>query len=121
MLELQGEGDDQVAAAREFAEKTPGRLRDGVPVRIGSLQGYRAQGRTQTAYGWVKGEITWIAHGGYVYRYSADLELREGEVAADAQTAWLEPPGTGYVGEAYLYLHQQTGDLLSNHQSQPHH
>ncbi|MHC4995918.1 MAG: pectate lyase, partial [Planctomycetota bacterium] len=51
-------------------------------------------------------------HGGYLYRYSSDLKWREGEGAADRQTAWLEPPGTGYVGEAYLYLYEQTGDPL---------
>ena len=40
--------------------------------------------------------------GGYVWRYSADLEKREGEGKLDHRTAWVQPPGTPFVGEAYL-------------------
>jgi hypothetical protein len=42
------------------------------------------------------------AEGGYLWRYSEDLSLREGEEKATATQAWLQPPGTPSVGEAYL-------------------
>jgi len=51
-------------------------------------------------------------HGGYLFGYSSDLAIRQGEVAADDQTAWLEPPGTGFVGEAYLFAYAKTGDVF---------
>ncbi len=50
------------------------------------------------------------AEGGYIYRLSADLEKREGEVAVGPLTAWLEPPATPSVGLAYLKAWQLTGD-----------
>jgi hypothetical protein len=34
------------------------------------------------------------AHGGYVYRYSADLEKREGEGKVDLDRVWVQPSGT---------------------------
>lgn len=42
------------------------------------------------------------AEGGYLWRYSEDLQIREGEDKATATIAWLQPPGTPAVGEAYL-------------------
>jgi PelA/Pel-15E family pectate lyase len=48
--------------------------------------------------------------GGYVYRYSADLELREGEGKAGARTVWVQPPGTPAVGMAMLEAYQRTGE-----------
>jgi len=42
------------------------------------------------------------AEGGYLWRYSEDLSLREGEEKATATMAWLQPPGTPAVGEAFL-------------------
>jgi len=45
-------------------------------------------------------------HGGYVHQYSTDLRYREGEGAVGAETAWIEPPGTPFVGEAYLRAYQ---------------
>ena len=47
--------------------------------------------------------------GGYLYRYSDDLSLREGEGKATATMAWVQPPGTPSVGEALLSAHQRTG------------
>jgi len=41
-------------------------------------------------------------HGGYLWRYSADLTTGEGEESASRTTAWVQPPGTPTVGEAYL-------------------
>ncbi len=49
-------------------------------------------------------------HGGYVWCYSADLSKREGEGKVGETTAWLQPPGTPYVGEALIELYELTGD-----------
>ncbi len=56
------------------------------------------------------------ARGGYLYRYSSDLTYREGEEIAQAMTAWIQPPGTPSVGEAYLHAYQLTHepDLLAD-------
>lgn len=48
--------------------------------------------------------------GGYLYRYSEDLALREGEGKATATMAWVQPPGTPSVGEAFLTAYHRTGD-----------
>jgi len=48
--------------------------------------------------------------GGYLWRYSADLTLREGEGRASKTTAWVQPPGTPTVGEAFLQIYRNTGD-----------
>ena len=52
--------------------------------------------------------------GGYLWRYSSDLSLREGEGKVDDQTAWVQPPGTPAVGLALLEAWERTGhdDLL---------
>ena len=41
-------------------------------------------------------------NGGYLWRYSGDLKLREGEGQASEHTAWVQPPGTPSVGQALL-------------------
>ncbi len=48
------------------------------------------------------------AGGGYVFRISEDLSLREGENKVGDSTAWIEPPGTPAVGLAYLRAYQLT-------------
>jgi PelA/Pel-15E family pectate lyase len=48
--------------------------------------------------------------GGYVYRYSADLKLREGEGKAGPRTVWVQPPGTPAVGAAMLDAYERTGE-----------
>jgi hypothetical protein len=50
------------------------------------------------------------AGGGYLWRYSEDLQKREGEGKAFATTAWVQPPGTPSVGLAYLHAYQATGE-----------
>lgn len=50
------------------------------------------------------------SHGGYVYQYSADLSLREGEGVTDLDTVWVQPPGTPTVGLAFLRAYERTGD-----------
>ncbi|MCA9262867.1 MAG: pectic acid lyase [Planctomycetales bacterium] len=52
------------------------------------------------------------SHGGYVWRYSADLTLREGEGIVDSSTVWVQPPGTPAVGEAFVHLYEATGDRV---------
>ena len=49
-------------------------------------------------------------HGGYLWRYSADLTRREGEGKATATMAWVQPPGTPTVGSAFLDAYGLTGD-----------
>ncbi|MDR2115877.1 MAG: pectic acid lyase, partial [Planctomycetaceae bacterium] len=48
--------------------------------------------------------------GGYLWKYSADLSLREGENVADAQTVWVQPPGTPTIGLTLLKAYRVTGD-----------
>jgi Pectic acid lyase len=48
--------------------------------------------------------------GGYLWRYSDDLKLREGENTATATQAWVQPPGTPTVGEALLAAYERTGE-----------
>ncbi|MFN3190578.1 MAG: pectate lyase [Aureliella sp.] len=46
--------------------------------------------------------------GGYLWRYSSDLSLREGEGRVATQTVWVQPPGTPTVGEAFVNLFRVT-------------
>ena len=48
--------------------------------------------------------------GGYLWRYSEDLSLREGEGPATNSMIWVQPPGTPTVGEAFLTAYQKTGE-----------
>jgi PelA/Pel-15E family pectate lyase len=48
--------------------------------------------------------------GGYVYKYSTDLKLREGEGKAEPRTIWVQPPGTPSIGMALLEAYQRTGE-----------
>jgi hypothetical protein len=49
-------------------------------------------------------------HGGYVWRYSRDLSLNEGEGEASASRIWVQPPGTPAVAEAFLNAYEATDD-----------
>jgi PelA/Pel-15E family pectate lyase len=70
--------------------------------------------RQQAATGLAKAINFYHQHvaveGGYVYRYSADLQLREGEGKAGSQTIWVQPPGTPAVGAAILEAYQRTDE-----------
>src|SRR5262245_56747982 len=48
--------------------------------------------------------------GSYLWRYSEDLKLREGERKATATQAWVQPPGTPSMGMAFLRAFEATGD-----------
>jgi hypothetical protein len=49
-------------------------------------------------------------HGGYVYAYSGDLKLAEGEGVTGPNTIWVQPPGTPAVGEAFLDAYEVTAE-----------
>ncbi len=52
-------------------------------------------------------------HGGYVWRYSGDLTLREGEARTDdRQAIWVQPPGTPAIGMAFLDAYDATGEQM---------
>ncbi len=48
--------------------------------------------------------------GGYVWRYSRDLQLSEGEAETGPETIWVQPPGTPAVGLALIEAFDVTGD-----------
>ena len=50
------------------------------------------------------------ASGGYLWRFSPDLKMREGERKAGEETAWVQPPGTPTVGQAYLDAYRLCGE-----------
>ncbi len=50
------------------------------------------------------------ASGGYLWKYSEDLTVREGEGKASDSMVWIQPPGTPAVGEAFLTAYQKTGE-----------
>lgn len=48
--------------------------------------------------------------GAYLWRYSADLTLQEGEGQATKTSGWTQPPGAPSVGEAYLTAWRLSGE-----------
>lgn len=48
--------------------------------------------------------------GAYLWQYSDDLSLREGEGQATRTSGWTQPPGSPSVGEAYLDAWRLSGD-----------
>ena len=48
--------------------------------------------------------------GGYLWRYSEDLSLREGEGTATDTMIWVQPPGTPSVGMVFLTAYEATSD-----------
>ena len=73
-----------------------------------SLTPEEAAGALRKAVEFFRKEVS--VEGGYLWRYSADLSQREGEGAASKTTAWVQPPGTPTIGEAYLNAWELTGD-----------
>lgn len=51
-------------------------------------------------------------HGAWLWRYSADLKHQEGEEIATKTSGWTQPPGTPFIGEAFLNAWQLTGDRV---------
>ena len=60
----------------------------------------------QKAIGFFRSEVS--SYSGYVWRYSGDLMLREGEGEAGKTMIWVQPPGTPTVGEAFLDAYEAT-------------
>lgn len=50
-------------------------------------------------------------HGGYLWNYSEDLQLREGEGVVRTETVWVQPPGTPEIGMAFVDLYNASGDV----------
>jgi predicted Zn-dependent protease len=68
ILELQGEGDDPEAAAREYTEKVGAPLSDTQSRRINGNRSFSGRTNFDLDGSKVKAEITWIAHQGRIYR-----------------------------------------------------
>jgi len=79
------------------------------PIRADeALSKQQAQAALRKAVAFFRQDVS--GHGGYVWRYSADLARREGEGKATPAMAWVQPPGTPTVGSAYLAAYELTGD-----------
>lgn len=70
-------------------------------------QAHRAM---QTAARYFRSEVS--CNGGYLYKYTTDFTMMEGEEIATPTRGWLEPPGTPAVGMAYMEAYNATGDTL---------
>jgi len=69
IVELEGKGNDPVAAVRTFAEKaglTPAPMPE--KLQVNGLPAARIAGRFRTSRDTIALELTWIAHGGSVFR-----------------------------------------------------
>ena len=49
--------------------------------------------------------------GGYLWKYSLDLQERAGEVKATATQVWIQPPGTPTMGMTFLRAYEATKDV----------
>ena len=68
----------------------------------------QAQQTLRKAVSFFKDDVS--ASGAYLWQYSSDLKLREGENGATATQAWVQPPGTPTVGEALLEAYLLCGE-----------
>ena len=70
-----------------------------------------AEQALRAAVGFFHDEVS--DHRGYVWRYSGDLALREGEARTDDRMAiWVQPPGTPAVGLAFLDAYDATRERM---------
>ncbi len=71
-LELQGKGEDPVAAAEQYlaSDEAAGLRLEGPPqpIRLGAIEAARGTGGASTPAGFVRAHITWIAYQGTIYR-----------------------------------------------------
>ena len=73
VLEGQGAGGDPEKAATEYLERSEQqdfKIDSAAPLKIGSYPAFRVVGKAPTPYGWLPIAITWIAHGGTVFRFT---------------------------------------------------
>ncbi|MBW2315871.1 MAG: M48 family metalloprotease [Deltaproteobacteria bacterium] len=81
VLELQGPGDDPRAAATGYARIQRVPLRDEAATEVNGLDAYRAKSELATPMGSRSADITWIAHGGMIYRLSGFAAKSRGAYA----------------------------------------
>jgi predicted Zn-dependent protease len=74
LLQLDSPGDDPAAAARAYAMREGFPISDGISLRVGGLPAFRARALVPTSFGRIPAEITWIAHGGMIYRLIAGMQ-----------------------------------------------
>jgi predicted Zn-dependent protease len=79
VLQLDRPGKDPEATALDYAEREKLELQNESRIRVGGLPAYRAEASVPTSFGRIFAEITWIAHGGNVYRLLSGM--REGSLA----------------------------------------
>ena len=81
---------------------------------VGSASGEVAREQVVDAMGratrFFRSEIA--TEGGYLWRYSEDLAMREGEGRATPTMIWIQPPGTPAVGLVMLDAYTATSDTL---------
>jgi hypothetical protein len=68
-----------------------------------------AEAALRKAVDFYRNEVS--CEGGYLWRYSADLDRGEGEKAVSQTTAWVQAPGTPAVGEVMLSAYELTGEV----------
>jgi hypothetical protein len=66
----------------------------------------RAETGLDKAIRYLRTEVA--TEGGYLWKYSEDLDLREGERKATPTQAWVQPPGTPTVGLAFVEAYEAT-------------
>ena len=78
-LESAGPGDDPKVAAGAFlageAQQIGARIDDARSLEVNGLPAYQVRGTALSPQGPVAGEVTWIAHGGSIYRISATTSV----------------------------------------------
>jgi predicted Zn-dependent protease len=74
LLQLDSRGDDPREAAIAYAMREGLHLGDDISLRVGGLPAFRARALVPTSFGRIPAEITWIAHGGMVFRLLAGMQ-----------------------------------------------
>ncbi len=102
-------------SARPFPDAATGRtalliLLLPLPCRAGTVTREDAAAALRQAVRFFSQDVS--SHGGYLWRYSGDLSLREAEGRAGRETIWVQPPGTPAVGTAFLDAYEVTQEAL---------
>lgn len=82
---------------------------------VGSAQAATPRPRRRAAVAAMKAATRFmtdkVAHqGGFVWSYLPDFSRRWGEMEAKPSMIWVQPPGTGTMGHAFLDAYHATGD-----------
>jgi PelA/Pel-15E family pectate lyase len=79
------------------------------PINVSSkLQGAAALAAMKRATKFMTDTVAY--KGGYVWAYLADFSRTWGEMEAKRTMLWVQPPGTGTMGHAFLDAYHATGD-----------